>query len=775
MDVFGSGFTAASVVTINQEPANTSYVSATHLQATPSSSQVASVGNYTIAVTDGGLTSGTLIFVVYLPAQGIQPFLAASGYFVGSLKSPAAVAVADLDGDGLAEVIINGPPTSSNSPTTAILKGQSNGSLAAFQVIPGVGGAAYAVGDVNGDGTPDIVAVIGGSFTVLLNEGKGNFVSGQTVSFNGIFPTAAVVADFMGSGLNDLIVGVKLDTTGALYLFPNQGNGNFGAPLTLASTGPVPTFAVADFNGDGKPDIAYSGDNDSSTGAHLLLNQGGGTFNEVTPAALANVAGCLVAGDFNNDELPDLVIESTAETAPITVQAFLNQGNAVFQAATSPITIAPAGANVPVLVAADFDRDGNLDIAGSGDGFDYPAQVLFLWGDGTGNFAVQKVTGPDPFVVAAGDINGDGFPDVVAPTPGNESIDIADVVLGNATRTFPQPYVIRTDAGGEFSIGDVDGDGYPDLFFKGDTLNQIASAVFLNQRNGTFLLAGRPSYWGVSLVDLNGDGKAELFGNEADTFMIWPGTGDPNYGSSPITFPAPSFAGSVGGILFADLDGDGLNDIVGPNYIGWNQGNFQFDFVEIASNAVLAIGDADGDGRPDLIAQTGTFLNQGNRQFTQVQDNGLPIGGGAVACLGDFNGDGVLDAALAYPGQSSGEVIVAFGRGDGTFYVQSYLNGTISPSGTVSSAGSNNISGLLVGDFNGDGLADIITPIQSTVQVLLYTNSGNGQFKTSYFVGGVDAFWMAAADLNNDGKLELILLPSQPNAGPNTAVVISLA
>jgi hypothetical protein len=125
-----------------------------------------------------------------------------------------------------------------------------------------------------------------------------------------------------------------------------------------------------------------------------------------------------------------------------------------------------------------------------------------------------------------------GFEDCCAAIVG-EGI-VAAAIKVRISRFFPQPPFVLPEVAGDISIGDVDGDGFPDLLVSGDAPDQIPGSVFLNQQDGTFKLAARPSYWGLSLVDLNGDGKAELFGNQGDTFMIWPGTGDPNFGSSPI-------------------------------------------------------------------------------------------------------------------------------------------------------------------------------------------------------------------------------------------------
>jgi hypothetical protein len=530
--------------------------------------------------------------------------------------------------------------------------------------------------------------------------------------------------------------------------------------MTIATISGLVSVVVADFNADHKSDIAYAKVN-GIPGTHLLVNQGGGAFTDMVPSTLSNVAGNLVVGDFNGDGLVDLAVSSTDSFAPCTLQVFWNQGSNNFLA--GPVTtVAPAGLGATPFVAADFDHDGIVDLAAGGNDAVAPTSMFFLWGDGKGNFTRQNVVGPAGGV-AAGDFNGDGIPDIVSP----DLLTIAaTVVLGNAAHSFSQPPFLLPEMAVGISAGDVDGDGYPDLFFPGDPVSQTPGSVFINQRDGTFSLAGRPSYWGISLADLNGDGKAELFGWEGRTYMIWPGNGDPNFGAAPVSIPVPAGALSVGGVLFADLDGDGLAELIGDSFIGWNQGNFQFQFQILECNGIFAIGDVNNDGKLDLVTGGGTFINKGNRQFTQILDNGLPINSGVVVGLGDFNGDHILDAAMGLPLQNPGTVLVAYGRGDGTFYIQSELNGT------MTFAGTSNVANLVVADFNGDGLADILTPLEMSTSVLLYTSDGKGGFQTSYFASGTECAGIVVGDFKRNAKPGVVIVNFQPLNPPNYSVVL---
>src|SRR5713101_2692097 len=240
--------------------------------------------------------------------------------------------------------------------------------------------------------------------------------------------------------------------------------------------------------------------------------------------------------------------------------------------------------------------------------------MLILWGDGTGNFTSQQVIGSDGVFSASGDVNGDGIPDIVTP----DGMLAATVALGTTGRSFPQPETVLPDVASSISVGDVNGDGFPDLLFAGDYVHQISGSTFLNDGHGVFQLAGRTPPSGTTLADLNRDGKADLAAFVGDSLMIWPGTGDPNFGSSPITIQVPASVGSFGGFLVADLDGDGLPELIGNDGIAWNKGNFQFEFTSMTMNGVFAVGDVNNDGRLDLITANGTFLNEGNQQFTQI-------------------------------------------------------------------------------------------------------------------------------------------------------------
>ena len=204
-----------------------------------------------------------------------------------------------------------------------------------------------------------------------------------------------------------------------------NGDGTFTAGQSLMFSSI--TIAVADFNGDGKPDAAVAGNG----GSTILLGNGDGTF-AAAPNVLEIVPYQLVAADFNGDGKVDLAVVGPA-TNTATIE--LSNGDGTFGAAPNPPQIITGR-----LAAADFNGDGKLDLAVIGD---TPGNTLVvLPGNGDGTFAAPSILLTDAnfnaLGLAVGDFNGDGKSDIAetvsSTTPGGP--DYASFFLGNGDGTF---------------------------------------------------------------------------------------------------------------------------------------------------------------------------------------------------------------------------------------------------------------------------------------------------------------------------------------------------
>ena len=661
--------------------------------------------------------------------------------------------MADVTGDGLVDIV--GELDVLRSVT--VLPGLGRGAFGAA-VLSGGGGAlspggvsSITLADLNGDGLPDLVSGASssppggrGPIATQLNQGGGTF--GPRVLYYANYGTAYVaVADVNADGKPDVVVsntlgggglGASTLNTPSVWVFPNTGNGTLGAAVgygAVENSGyDAQADTAVDLNGDGKVDLATT--NWLNGTASVLLNQGGGTFGPVVQYGTGLYPGPLAVADVTGDGRPDLI---TLGQGKGTVTVLPNRGGGVIgQATTAP-------ASVPqTQTVADVNGDGRPDLILSRASPSQSVTVELNAGDGsfpaasTTTYAVDATAGPNyvtPPTVTAADVTGDGRPDLLVLTPAKA----VAVLVNRGTGTFAAAVAYGTgQVRAPLLVADVNGDGRTDLVTG--TTNKIA---------------GGSTYTGDFHVLLNA------------------GAG---------TFAAPATQavnGSSGAMAVADLDADGLADVVvAPAegvgllaYYGRADGTFDVPVAYAATGTKfvgqLGIADTDGDGRPDLILagqhspatsyvvyDAVVLRNGGGRAFAggSVYSTASTYVSGTVATptmlTGDYSGDGRLDlilnrsialtntgtggtfAATAIPGSAVGTAaqihsILASVDGDGSLaLVRSYGSVDLTPGAVV------------VQHYNGDGTFSAPDAYDTQVQ------------------GGP----LAAADLNGDGKTDLV-------------------
>jgi len=621
---------------------------------------------------------------------------------------------------------------------------------------------AIAEGDFNGDGKPDLVvggglgSVAGPYLYVALGNGDGTFQPAVSYAVSEVYSLA--VADFNGDGKQDLAVG---DEAG-IVIFLGNGDGTFQMASTYTYGGLVPaSIAVADFNGDGNADLV-----EANGTAFVLLGNGDGTFRSAVSYPVGESPSAVVTGDFNGDGKADIAV---ANSASDNVSILLGKGDGTFHPAVN------YGASVyPSSIAlADFNGDAKADLVvgnkGAGNSNDGFASVLIGNGDGSFKPPVNYIAGVNVSSVAVGDFNGDGKTDFAVA---NYSSNTVSILLGNGDGTFQKGVNYAGGTGPEqIAAVDWNGDGRTDLAIVGSCALFCGTTVSLllgegPQATTTLVSSLNPSALGqsvsltatISPSTASGSvtfydgtavlGTAALAGGEAvftsSLLAAGPRALEAHYNGSF------SNAGSLSPIV--DQTVNTVPAVTFAPIVNYSAGG---------DADAVAVGDFNGDGKADLAVANGDsvsiLLGNGDGTFTApvIYPAGFETTSIVVA---DFNGDGKQDLAL------SNGVAVLLGNGDGTFQpAVNYPNATITGPAAV-------------GDFNGDGKPDlVVTGGLDDIDVLMGNGDGTFQAPVGYDTYSFgDSFSVAIGDFNGDGKPDLAVATSSSGANYTGSIDIFL-
>lgn len=455
--------------------------------------------------------------VSVLAGDGAGAFAAALQLPLGPVSGRAqGLAVGDVTGDGRADIAVSRPFANGVS----VLASDGVGGFAAPAYRPtSIEPVVLALADVTGDSHPDVV--VGNAYqmsiSVLPSDGAGKIgFDGHLAA--GADPNTVLAGDFDGDGRAD--IAVTNMTGNDISVFLNSGAGTF-APEVRHAVGTTPTKIIrGDVNEDGHTDLVVA--NWGRGDVSVLFGDGAGGF---APASTFSVQFTgdetpysVALGDVNNDGHLDIVTANW-NFVNESISLLLGTGNGGFnlQAPTlSPGTQGPY--HLEDITLVDVNGDGNADIVTA----NYAANNLsLLMGDGAGHFAAVTNIATDlaPVQVAAGDVNGDGRVDLVTL---NTTAHDVSVLLGNgaggffAAQNYPIYPIFTVNEYNAWAwglaLGDVNGDGYPDIV-TADSNSETVSVLTNDSSGGFAALAwfdtgSQPL--SVAVADFDGDGQADV-------------------------------------------------------------------------------------------------------------------------------------------------------------------------------------------------------------------------------------------------------------------------
>jgi hypothetical protein len=370
-----------------------------------------------------------------------------------------------------------------------------------------------------------------------------DFLPPAIYSSGGLIATSVAVADLNGDRKPDLVVANCSPTgspncagEGSVGVFLGNGDGTFQPVATYDSGGGnAESVAVADVNGDDKPDLLVANEGSSTVG--LLLGNGDGTFQSaIIYGSGGNYPVSVAVADVNGDGKPDLVVANLCDIDCSSVNGgvagvLLGNGDGTFQPA---VPYNDGQSDLESAVVADVNADGKPDLVLAKDCFDNTCAnggVGVLLGNGNGTFQ-QGVNyssgGAFPISVAVADVNGDGKPDLLVAncdaSGSSGCIDVSvdgsvGVLLGNGDGSFQAAVAYDSGGSGAWSVAvaDMNGDGKPDVLVANQCGSGCSSpgavGVLLGKGQGIFANPVNlpPDFnTSVAAADVNGDGKPDL-------------------------------------------------------------------------------------------------------------------------------------------------------------------------------------------------------------------------------------------------------------------------
>ncbi len=798
---------------------------------------------------DNGQMNEGMVFIYHGSASGINP-TAATTFESNQIEAYLGLSVAgagDVNGDGYADVIV-GAPYYDNGQTNEGMAFVHHGSAAgvsatAATIFEGNRGWATlgyvaGAGDVNGDGYADVIVGARGYSNGQSSEGAAFVYHGST---SGVNPTAvttiesnqafawlggsvAGAGDVNGDGYADVIVGAhqydngQIDE-GAAFVYHGSASGvSATAATTLESNQAVAWLGdsvagAGDVNGDGYADVivgAWSYDNGEENEGAAFVYHGSASGVSPTPAttfesdqAYARLGHSVAGvGDVNGDGYADVIVGAPLYDNGSVAEgvAFVHHGSAAGVSLTAATILesnqASAYLGYSVAGAGDVNDDGFADVivgapyyengqTDEGAAFVYHGSAVGVSATATATLESNQANAQFGYSVAgAGDVNGDGYADVIVGAylydNGQTDEGAAFVYHSSAAGISPAPATTfeSNQANAQFGdsvagAGDVNGDGYADVivgahFYDNGQIDEGAAFVYHGSASGVNPVAAttlennqadaRLGYSVAGAGDVNGDGYADVIvgaylydngqTNEGVAF-VYPGSAGGVSPTAATTVESnQAYAGLGAAVAGAgDVNGDGYADVIVGAYLydnGQTDEGAAFVYHGSASGVnpttattfecdqayarlghnVAGAGDVNGDGYADVIVgayrydngqidEGAAFIYHGSAAGISStvatfleSDQAYASLSRSLAGAGDVNGDGYADIIVGAWTYDNGQI------DEGAAFIYYGSAGGVSPAPTTLESNQGNAQlGTSVagaGDVNGDGFADVI-------------------------------------------------------------------
>ena len=748
-------------------------------------------------------------------------------------QQPYYVAIGDVDGDGKPDLAV---VNFANATVSVFRNISSSGAIssasfaAKVDFATGANPISVAIGDLDGDGKPELAVTNYGSAVVSLFRNTASSGSITSASFankvdisTGTNPRSVAIGDLDGDGKPDLaIANASVNTISVLRnTFTASGTISFAAKTDFA-TGTAPHFvAIGDLDGDGKPDLATA--NNGTASASVLRNMstsGNISFGANVDFTAGNGPVSLAIGDLDNDGKADLVVANFSSANVSVFQNTATSGAITSSSFAAKVDFA-SGTGAWSVAIGDLNGDGNPDLAVANGGA-ASVSVLRNLAIGsnitTASFApkVDFVTATSTRTVAIGDLDLDGKADLVAANYTTASISIF-----RNNPTYSLTYDGNTNTGGtapalsyiditntatvSANTGNLIKTGY--TFAGWNTLANGNGTIYAASGSATFTIISNVTLYAqwtantLTVTHNSQGGSAIANGTTTTGGSIASSPGSPTRagytfngwyaattGGTAISFPYTHGQTSnftlyaqwtanytLGNYTNTSMASAGGNATVSPNaaptggasVTAYTTTDFKGLLTVDQITGAVTITNAHPAGTYGVTVDAGfgiikTFtLTVGNTlcsqgQFYAPAIPGIAAGSSPISvAVGDFNGDGAQDIAV---GNDIGDqVSIHLGDGSGGFV--SIANVDVGQGGTFS---------IAIGDFNGDGKQDFAAANKGSSSVSIRLGNGLGGFSGAPDVAvGSIPYSVAIGDFNKDGKRDMAIA----NAGSNSVSI----